>query len=236
MALRLLSMPIAPALIQPFMEIGTRIGTRLVARNLFDDDHRRWLSHLNGTTGTARAFTRTVRDVIDRSGQRVHFLDHAYEISQLPPIGLFWGDLDPVIPLRHGKAAFRLLEGSSLCRFERCGHFPQLENPESFAEALSTFLDTADLPNARLRTDARKLRARGWLTHAAARQARTLRTSLRALAKRVQKEAPAPNHNPGLTSPIPVGTTPPAARWYRVDEPQLTPSVGVTDKPLQRAG
>ena len=57
----------------------------------------------NARPGTARAFSRSVRDVINGWGQHRHFLDRAHEAPSLPPIAIFWGDDDPLIPSRTGS-------------------------------------------------------------------------------------------------------------------------------------
>jgi hypothetical protein len=53
---------------------------------------------------------------------------------------MFWGESDPVIPVRHGKRAQRKSNGVTLTTYKKCGHFPQLEVPEQLAEDLRNFL------------------------------------------------------------------------------------------------
>lgn len=93
-----------------------------------------------------RAFARTVRDVIDLKGQRRGFHQHAHEIPEIPPIGLFWGDSDPIIPIEHGIEAERTIPGATLACFARCGHYPHRERPGTFVDALQAFLDRKDDP------------------------------------------------------------------------------------------
>jgi pimeloyl-ACP methyl ester carboxylesterase len=129
---------------QPFMGPGTRMALR-AARGLYPPDEVERLSVMNGSPGSARAFARSVRDVIDWRGQRRCFLDRAHQICALPQVALFWGERDPVIPIAHAIDAAALLGGAALMRFPECGHFPHRERPDDFARALEAFLD-APLP------------------------------------------------------------------------------------------
>jgi pimeloyl-ACP methyl ester carboxylesterase len=95
--------------------------------------------------GSARAFSRTVRDVINWRGQTRNLFDRIEEIAELPPMRLFWGARDTILPISQGTAIAALLEGCDLIRFENSGHFVQWEQPEALASALQTFLDA---PNA----------------------------------------------------------------------------------------
>ena len=61
---------------------------------------------MNATAGSARAFARTARDVINWRGQTRLFLQRAHEIRALPPIAVYWGDRDELVPFDDG-AAFR---------------------------------------------------------------------------------------------------------------------------------
>lgn len=101
--------------------------------------------------GSARAFSRTVRDVIRWRGQTRNLFDRIDEVSELPPMRLFWGARDTIIPILQGTAISAQLENCDLIRFERCGHFVQWEEPEALAGALRAFLDTPNPPSIRLR-------------------------------------------------------------------------------------
>jgi pimeloyl-ACP methyl ester carboxylesterase len=105
--------------------------------------------------GSARAFSRTVRDVIRWRGQTRNILDHASEVAELPPMRLFWGARDGILPISQGVATAALLENCRLIRFESSGHFVHWEEPEAFAGALQAFLDAANAPPARLTASAR---------------------------------------------------------------------------------
>jgi pimeloyl-ACP methyl ester carboxylesterase len=134
---------------QPFMALGT---TRALdaAGAAFSDEEIETLAEFNARPGTARAFSRSVRDVINAWGQHRHFLDRAREVPSLPPIALLWGEDDPLIPIAHGVNAAALLEGVTLTRFPGVGHFPHRQEPARYVQVLQSFLDAPDLPGARL--------------------------------------------------------------------------------------
>ena len=150
-ALRLASIPgVVERFGQPFMAPGTQIALN-AAGGAYSRDEIGQLAAMNAIPGSARAFARSVRDVIDWRGQHRHFLDRAQEVGELPPVALFWGDADAVIPVAHGIQAASVLSGSSLTRFPGCGHFPHRQEPHRFAGALAEFLDASAVPHARLR-------------------------------------------------------------------------------------
>jgi pimeloyl-ACP methyl ester carboxylesterase len=98
--------------------------------------------------------SRTVRDIIDWRGQRRHFLQHAHEIAELPPIAVFWGDRDTIIPAHHATALAESVEGIHLQLFAGCAHYLQHERPQAFAQSVRRFLDSPSAPVARLHTEA----------------------------------------------------------------------------------
>jgi pimeloyl-ACP methyl ester carboxylesterase len=152
LALRLASLPLAVERFgQPFMAHGTR----LALRGLRDDSEIAELCAINAEQGTARAFARTIRDVIDWRGQRRLFLQRAHEIAHLPPIMVCWGDRDRLIPVAHGKAFADRVEGAVFRLFGGSGHYIHHEQPELFARVLRDFLDDPSAPPARLRTTVR---------------------------------------------------------------------------------
>ncbi len=140
-ALRLASLPLfVEHFGQPFLPRATRLGMRVVAHKAFDGDEVTRLAVMNATAGTARAIARTVRDVVSIRGQQRHVLDKQDELGRLPPVGLFWGDRDPVIPISHALQMQETLGGAALVRFERCGHFPHRERAPEFAAAVEKYL------------------------------------------------------------------------------------------------
>lgn len=103
----------------------------------------------NRIPGTDRAFQRSVEGVIDIHGQYMRTMDWVGEVTSLPPIALFWGENDPIIPLSHGREAFRGFAGVSLTTYPGSGHFPHLDVPARFARDLSAFLHDPQRPPAR---------------------------------------------------------------------------------------
>lgn len=150
LGLRLLAVPgLLDHLGQPFLGPGTRVGMR--ALGSFDEDERAWLGWANSMPGSARALGRTVRDVISLRGQRRHFLDHAHAIPDLPPVAVYWGDRDPVIPASHAADFAAMVEGTLVTRFAACGHFPHRERAGELGCALEAFLAAPDGGPASLR-------------------------------------------------------------------------------------
>ncbi|MDB4975861.1 MAG: putative hydrolase [Myxococcaceae bacterium] len=135
---------------QPFMAFGTARALN-AAGGGFSGAEIAILAGYNARPGTARAFSRSVRDVIRARGQVRHFLDRAHEVEQLPPIAVYWGEDDPLIPIAHAVKAGSTLEGATVTRFAGVGHFPHRQEPEAFAAAVSAFLDAPEAPHARLR-------------------------------------------------------------------------------------
>jgi len=96
-----------------------------------------------------RAFERTVGGVINFFGQYMQTSDRVNEVEQMPPVALFWGLKDPIIPVRHGRDTVANSEGVTLTTYKRCGHFPHLDVPDVFASDLIEFLLDPDRPYAR---------------------------------------------------------------------------------------
>jgi pimeloyl-ACP methyl ester carboxylesterase len=142
---------------QLLMGVGTRAGIRVLGGN-FGPDERRHLATVNARPGTARALGRTLRSVVDLRGQREHLLDHAHRLARLPPLRVFWGDRDNVIPVAHAEAALRAIDGIRVHRFPRVGHYPHREAVSDFVPALISFLDEPQ-PQPRIRHGARSPRA-----------------------------------------------------------------------------
>ena len=139
--LRLASLPaVVEYLGQPFMGLGTRLALRAAHEGVTQADIEA-LSRFNSLPGTARAFARSVRDVIDWRGQRRSFLQRANEVEKLPPVLLLWGDQDALIPVEQGRAFASVVDGARFTTFEGCGHFLHNERPDAFAHAVREFLD-----------------------------------------------------------------------------------------------
>jgi pimeloyl-ACP methyl ester carboxylesterase len=141
LVLRLASLPgVVEHLGQRFMALGTWMTLRGQRAGFLPDEIAE-LCAMNATGGSARAFARTVRDVVDWRGQRRTFFQRAHELTGLPPIAVFWGNRDTIIPVAHGKAFAESVRGVALTLFEDCGHYLHYEQPEAFVQALKTFLD-----------------------------------------------------------------------------------------------
>ena len=144
--LRLASLPTFVELFgQPFMALGTRLALAHW-HGVLPLGHIAELSAINAQEGTARAFARTVHDIIDWRGQTRSFMAHAHEIAQLPPIAIVWGDLDSIIPIEHGRALARSLDGVLFHEVTGCGHYLHHDNPAAFLRALHDALDATLRP------------------------------------------------------------------------------------------
>jgi pimeloyl-ACP methyl ester carboxylesterase len=89
------------------------------------------------------AFVHTLRTIVDPGGQRVNATDRLY-LAEHVPFLLIWGEHDPIIPVAHGEAAHDLVPGSRLEIFPDSGHFPQLDEPQRFIDALEDFIDETE--------------------------------------------------------------------------------------------
>jgi pimeloyl-ACP methyl ester carboxylesterase len=57
------------------------------------------------------------------------------------PTLLIWGELDPVLPLAHGRALFERIRGARLVVLSDAAHNPMADRPEEFNRVLLEFLD-----------------------------------------------------------------------------------------------
>ena len=104
-------------------------------------------SSLAGATNR-KAFVRTMRGVIEPTGQTVNASDRLYLASHVPTM-IVWGDQDGMIPVTHAHAAHALIPTSRLEILDGVGHFPHVEQPETFADLLIDFLQTTDAASTR---------------------------------------------------------------------------------------
>jgi len=56
------------------------------------------------------------------------------------PTLVIWGREDAIIPLSAGQRYARTIPGAALTILDRCGHMPEMEQPEAFAQAVLDFL------------------------------------------------------------------------------------------------
>ncbi len=137
MAVRLAALPfLVERLGQPWLTVITRATGPLGGRLALDAEERRWVAQ---RPGTARALHRTVRDVIGMSGQVRHFMDRALEAPHVPPVAVYWGDKDRVIPFSQAKHLPTYLQGARIFRFAGAGHYPHHDHPEAVTTDLVAF-------------------------------------------------------------------------------------------------
>lgn len=160
--MRIATFPVLGPLITPLvMRVALPAAAVRLAPGLFGhmepEEQERFIA-MARIPGSERAFERTVGGVINLFGQYVQTRHRAQEVTDMPPIALFWGSNDPVIPVRHGRDAVARSEGMTLTVYEGVGHFLHLDAPERFAADLTAFLlDPAREP-ARLRPPTRRTR------------------------------------------------------------------------------
>jgi pimeloyl-ACP methyl ester carboxylesterase len=99
-----------------------------------------WRSYASLADAESRqAFFRSLREVIDLSGQAVSALGRLYRAAHLPTL-IVWGAEDPFIPVSHAVAAHKAIPGSRLEIFAGVGHYPHCEAPERFVAVLVDFI------------------------------------------------------------------------------------------------
>jgi pimeloyl-ACP methyl ester carboxylesterase len=121
------------ALVRGMRRLGIRAGPDL------DETWRSFVSLED--PAARRAFIQTVRGVMDLSGQRVSANERLYLAEGLPTL-IVWGENDPLLPVRHARAAHERMPGSRLEIFPEAGHFPHRDDPERFAGVLGDFIRT----------------------------------------------------------------------------------------------
>jgi pimeloyl-ACP methyl ester carboxylesterase len=92
-------------------------------------------------SATRKAFLRTLRAVIDPTGQAVSAENRLHLAADMPTL-IVWGDSDPIIPVSHAYAAHEGITGSRLEIVEGVGHYPHCEAPERFVEVLTDFIES----------------------------------------------------------------------------------------------
>ncbi|OLR93408.1 hypothetical protein BJP25_18035 [Actinokineospora bangkokensis] len=99
------------------------------------------------------AFMHTARGALDITGQRLDATGKLYLTAKVPLLFIA-GDADAVIPARHSVDAHEAVPHSRLELFEGAGHFPHLDDPHRFSEAVTRFL-RATTPARSTTTDLR---------------------------------------------------------------------------------
>jgi pimeloyl-ACP methyl ester carboxylesterase len=153
--LRLLTLPGAEyvmpiAFPKPIVDRATDVGRQLGRRNIRSPrlaEMWRAYSSLAGATNR-KAFVRTMRGVIEPTGQTVDASDRLYLAAHVPTM-IVWGDQDGIIPVEHGYAAHELIPTSRLEILEGVGHFPHVEQADTVANLLIDFVETTDSASTR---------------------------------------------------------------------------------------
>jgi pimeloyl-ACP methyl ester carboxylesterase len=92
--------------------------------------------------GAKKALLAALRSGINMGGQRANLVNLLINrLSALTaPTLVVWGKKDRIIPVAHAQIAVNKVPGARLEIFERCGHMPQLEQPEKFNKLVLDFL------------------------------------------------------------------------------------------------
>lgn len=137
--LRLAAAPVIGEFISPLM-LGSRRLVHQQLRNgyaprnrhLFDEEritaHHRPLLAASTQRATLLTLRRWNAGRIEREAHRIQ-----------QPTLLIWGEVDPEIPLAHGRKLFERIQDSQLVIFRHCGHMPMEEYPQEFTEVLIDF-------------------------------------------------------------------------------------------------
>ena len=91
-----------------------------------------------------------MRDVITLRGQKRGLAQRVNEVD-LPPMAIFWGTKDNVIPHAHAEQTLALLDGVHVVRFESSAHYPHRDASDAFARELTRFLDSPIAMRPRVR-------------------------------------------------------------------------------------
>jgi pimeloyl-ACP methyl ester carboxylesterase len=140
-----------PYFVERYGQAFMAFGTQRTLHRLGLEQYVAEQSAMNAERGTARAFSRSARDVMNFRGQTRHFLQRAREVERLPSIAVLWGERDRLIPIAHGRRFVESVSGVSLKTFLDCGHYVQLERPAEFVSAVREFLDAPVAAVANLR-------------------------------------------------------------------------------------
>lgn len=144
--LRLLSMPGSEAVLTvaaPWFvrdagnSVRRWLGARGIRAERLDEMWRAYDSL--GDVATRGAFLRTLRSVVDVSGQAVNAQDRLYLTASMPTM-VIWGDADHIIPVSHAEHAREAMPNARVEILEGIGHFPQVEAPDRVIELLSEFI------------------------------------------------------------------------------------------------
>ncbi|CAN5763765.1 alpha/beta hydrolase [soil metagenome] len=109
------------------------------AQSQVDDDHLDALVVLAARQRGLSLLPRTIRYIEDRRAEERRFTG---AIEDHPsPIGLIWGDRDPVAVHAMAERFVAARPGTPLVTLEGVGHYPMIEAPDRFASAVVELLD-----------------------------------------------------------------------------------------------
>jgi pimeloyl-ACP methyl ester carboxylesterase len=138
----LLRLATRPRLVGGIAAAGDRLRARGNPNGVYLQAVARALGPLQ-EPGSRRAFLETLRAVIDVHGQRVSAVDRLYLLGEMPTL-IAWGERDHTIPIEHGRAAAAAIPNCRFVSLPGVAHFPNLEDPEGRAAALSDVLATTE--------------------------------------------------------------------------------------------
>jgi pimeloyl-ACP methyl ester carboxylesterase len=162
--LRMLALP-SSELLFPFVctpllrDAGRRVATWLGRAGARSTPAREeiWRSYASLADAESRhAFFRSLRDVIEPSGQAVSALARLQHAARIPTL-ILWGARDPFIPVSHARIAHAAIPGSRLVIFEGVGHYPHCEAPERFVETILEFIDSTEPARLPTRSSPRRV-------------------------------------------------------------------------------
>jgi pimeloyl-ACP methyl ester carboxylesterase len=139
-------------LTQPLMKLGTHAMMRVGIGGTVPLDPKEiaLCAGRNALPGSGRAFHRTVAACMDLSGQRVQAWERIHEVESLPPLAVFWGIRDRIIPVGHCYAAQKRIGGAELYTYPEAGHFVHIEATEAFLRDVLPFLHAPSPPSPHL--------------------------------------------------------------------------------------
>lgn len=139
---------LAPFVVRRFIPVLMRFAPAVFGNR--DPDEIKGFVKMMDVPGTHRAFQRSVAGVINLSGQYIQTKQRVCEVDELPPIAMFWGEDDPILPVTHGRSMMAQSTGITLTTYPKCGHFPQLDIASTFAHDLKAFLFDPHRQGARI--------------------------------------------------------------------------------------
>ncbi|WP_205874924.1 alpha/beta fold hydrolase [Mycobacterium camsae] len=143
--LRLASLPGSGVLLQlasarPVIKVRMAVAA---LGNRSDLSHH-WEAHAAlANRENRQAFLRTLRAVVDGSGQAVCALTRLHSNADRPVL-IITGDQDPVIPVDHAYAAHRAMPHSRLRIIPGAAHHPHTEHAETVARLITEFISSQE--------------------------------------------------------------------------------------------